>query len=87
LLVSGQDRTASSAALAEVASVAARSFDSPSEALTAVFEAMRRLLGMRSLFLSRIDRRRQTFRIVAAANDVGGCRLAVGYESPLDQHY
>jgi hypothetical protein len=77
----------SAAMLNEVAAVAGRTFASPEQAMTAVFEAMRRLLGMRSLFLSRIDVERQTFRIVAAANDVGGCGIAVGEESPLEEHF
>jgi hypothetical protein len=74
-------------ALAAVAGIAANSFRSPEEALGAVFEAMRQLLGMRSIFLSQIDTQNRTFRIVAAANASPSWGVAPGDASPLEEHY
>ena len=74
-------------ALAAVADIAGHSFQSPEEALGAVFEAMRQLLGMRSIFLSHIDTHNRTFRIVAAANASPSWGVEPGDSSPLEDHY
>jgi len=70
-----------------VAALAGRAFESTEEALDAVFAAMRDLLGMRSLFLSRIDQEHQTLRVIAAANAPGGCDVEVGTQAPLGDTY
>lgn len=71
----------------ELAALAATSYRSVGEALEAVFGTMRRLLNMRSVFLTRIDGVRGTLQLVAVANAAGGCGLETGDPSPLEQHY
>lgn len=71
--------------LSRTAALAQQTFDTWEEATDAVLEILMGLLGMRSVFLTRMDLAAQppSLRVVAARNLPGEFSIPVGTEAPL----
>lgn len=70
--------------LSGAATLSARTFDTLEEALDAVLRLLQELLGMRAVFLTRVDHQRGLLTVVAARNAPGSFVVPVGLELPLE---
>lgn len=73
--------------LAGLSSLAGRSFASTDETIAAVLELLVEQLGMRSSFVSRIDRAAGRFELVASHNADGGCGIPPSGDVPLQDTF
>ena len=78
---------ATASPLTALAEIAAQHFTSTTHALDATFQLMRSILGMRTLFLARVDQRDGVFQVMAAHNEPGGCDLPGDFEAPLEHAF
>jgi hypothetical protein len=70
-------------ALESLSDLAAQSFATTSDATDAILRAITDQLGMRTSWVSRIDRRIDESLVLAAHNEPGGCGVAAGARLPL----
>ncbi len=73
--------------LEKLSQFAAHSFTSGEEVVAAVLELLASELGMRSTFLSLIDRDDSSFVVQAAYNALGGCDITPGATYALEDTY
>ena len=73
--------------LSRTAAIAARTFDTWEEATEAVLEILMALLGMQSVYLTRIEWANEPVvqRVVASRNASGAFSIPVGLEVPLKE--
>lgn len=75
--------TPATQALDALSDLAAHSFATSSDAAEAILRAITAQLGMRTSWVSRIDRRTDESLVLAARNEPGGCGVDAGITLPL----
>lgn len=73
--------------LSGLSALAGRSFTSTDETIAAVLALLVEQLGMRSSFVSRIDRAAGRFELVASHKAVGGCGIPPTGAVPLQDTF
>jgi len=73
--------------LSGLSGFAAKGFESPWKTIEAILDAVVEQLGMRTSFLSHIEREGARFRVLASHNRPGGCGVEPGDAMDLAGHF